>query len=244
MAKNDELDQLLCNERMTDKDFADFYEVLKIKCGVPIAQRVEFMNQSVRHAYGHKIVNFSRDCYSPDYSEIIRGTAKKLKIPVKDNNTLRELEDKIIIEVIEQIREQIIKTKGEEAWREIEKNVIEEIDRLIAEGVLPQDVAEELKKLRGAALFAALIGGRLAGFSLYIVITQAFYAISRWLGLGIGVAVAGPIIGPAIAFILGPVGWILAGVLIAFDLGNTEWGKVIPAVVLAISFRRRFEYGG
>jgi len=243
MAKNDELDQLLRNEKMTDKDFGDLYEVLKIKQGVPVLQRVEFVNQSIRHAYGHAAANIFRDCYDPDYDYIIRGIAKKLRVPVKEHNTLRELEDKIIIEVIEQIREQIIKTKGEAAWREIEDNIMQEIDRLIADGTLPQDVADELKKLRGAALFAALIGGRIAGFALYIVITQVFYAVSRALGLAIGVAVAGPILGPAIAFVLGPAGFILAGLLVAFDLGNTNWGKVIPAIVLSISFRRRFEYG-
>ena len=243
MAKNDELDQLLRNEKMTDKDFGDLYEVLKIKKGVPMLQRVEFVNQSIRHAYGHAAANVFRDCYDPDYDYIIRGVAKKLRIPVKDHNTLKELEDKIIIEVIEQIRERSIKEKGEDAWRESEKNIVAEIDRLIAEGVLPQAAADELKKLRGAALFAALIGGRLAGFSLYIVITQVFYAISRWLGLGLGVAVAGPIIGPAIAVVLGPAGLILAGLLVAFDLGNTNWGKVIPSIVLVICFRKRFEYG-
>jgi uncharacterized protein YaaW (UPF0174 family) len=243
MAKHDELDQLLRNDKMTDKEFSEFFTVLKVKEPVPVLQRVELTNQWVRHSYGHKAVNLFRDCYDPDYSEIIRGTANKLKIPVKETNTLRELEDKIVVEVIEQIREQIIKKEGIEAWEKIEKDIRYEIDRLIAEGALPEDVADELRKLRGAALLAAMIGGRLAGFTLYIIITQAFYAISRWLGLGISVAVAGPIIGPAIAFVLGPAGWILAGLLLAFDLGNTEWGKVIPAVVLAIAFRRRFEYG-
>jgi uncharacterized protein YaaW (UPF0174 family) len=241
MARNDELDLLLRHPKMSDEEFSALYQVLKVEEPVPVLQRVELTNQWIRHAYSHKVIGFFTDCYSPDYIEIIRGTAKKLKVPIKDHNTLEEIEDKIVVEVIEKIKEQIIKEKGEEAWQEIEQNVRDEIDRLIAEGLLPEDVAEDLKKLRGPALLAAMFGGRIAGFTLYIVVTQVFFAVSRWLGLGIGVALAGPILGKTIALILGPVGWLLAGLLVAYDLGNTEWGKVIPAVVLVISFRRRFD---
>lgn len=244
MAKNDELDAVLCDPRMTEKDFADLYEVLEIKTGVPDSERRIFFNTEIRHSYGHTFVNrLFREWFDPDYSEIARETAKKLKLPVKETNTLEEIEDKILVEIIELAREKIVKEQGEQAWKDIERSVEEEIARLVSEGKIPAQFAEEFSKLRGAALIAAIIGGRVAGFALFIVANQIFFAISRSLGLRIGVALAGPIIGRTLAFLLGPAGWALSAILVAFDLGNTNWRKVIPAIVMIISLRRRFRFG-
>ncbi len=243
MAQNDELDLLICDPRMTEKDFGDFYEILGVSVGVPVTERREFINREIRHSYGHTIANLRREWYEPDYITIVRATAQKLKVPIKDHQTLDELEDKILIEIIELAREQIIKEKGESAWKEIEKDIEEELARLIAEGSIPHHIADQIKNLRGAALMASLLGGRMAGFLLYIVVNQVFFAIARWFGISIGVAVAGPIIGRTLALLLGPAGWILSGILLVFDLGNTNWRRVIPSVTLAIVIRRRFKFG-
>ena len=242
MAKNDELDILLCDDRMTVKDFEHLYKVLSVTAYVPITERREIVNREIRHAYGHTITNLFREWFDPDYIQIVRATAERLRIPVKDHHSVDEIEDKIIIEIIELAREQITKEKGPEAWAEIERDVEDEVNRLIAEGKLPQDVADKLKNLRGAALMAALLGGRMAGFVLYIVANQVFFAIARWLGLGIGVAVAGPIIGRTLSILLGPAGWMLSAALLVYDFGNSNWSKVVPSVVMVISLRRRFRY--
>lgn len=146
------------------------------------------------------------------------------------------------MEIIDLAREQIIKDQGEAAWKEIEKQIEAEVARLIAEGKIPTHLADQIKNLRGAALLAAVFGGRMAGFLLYIVVNQVFFAIARLLGLGIGVAIAGPIIGRKFAVLLGPVGWLAGDILLAYDLGNPNWGRVIPAVVFAIALRRRFQF--
>lgn len=243
MAKNDDLDSLICDSRLTDADFDGLYEVLGIKGSVAITQRREILNREIRHAYGHAIANLFRGFFDPDYIAILKGTAERLKLPLKDHNTVDEIEDKILVEIIELARDQMIKEKGSAAWAEIERSVDAEVDRLIAEGKLPKDVADKLKNLRGAALIAAIVGGRFAGFALYIVANQIFFAIARFLGLGIGVALAGPIIGRVLAALLGPAGWLLAAALLVYDLGNTNWGKVVPAVVMVIVLRRRLRFG-
>ncbi len=67
MARNDELDQLLRDDKMTDKEFSELYTVLKVTEPVPVLQRIELTNQWIRHAYRHKAANLFRDCYTPDY---------------------------------------------------------------------------------------------------------------------------------------------------------------------------------
>jgi len=243
MAKDDELDTLLRDPRMTNKDFGDLYEALGIKTGTALPERVEFISKEIRHNYGHTIANLWREWYDPDYEEIVRATAKKLKIPVKDSNSLEELERKILVEIIEAAREQIIKEKGEQAWKDIEKSVEEEIKRLIAEGKIPAHIADEFTQLRGAALMAGLFAGRFAGFALYIFANQIIFAIGRLLSVTLSVFIVGPIIGRTLAFLLGPVGWLLSGLLVAFDLGDTNWRKVIPALTMVILLRLRFKSG-
>ena len=87
-----------------------------------------------------------------------------------------------------------------------------------------------------------LLAGRLGGFGIYIVANQLFFALARSLGLRIGVAVAGPIIGRTLAFLLGPSGWALATVWLFLELVDTNWKKTIAAVTMIAAFRRRFAW--
>jgi len=247
MSKKDGLDVVLSNQNLTASDWEGLVEILDVDYNYQQIKYddnklCEFFNQEIRHLYGHTIANIFRDCYEPDYIEVLKGCAEKLKITIKEHNSEEEIENKIIIEVIEIAKEKIIKEKGIEAWKQIEKEVEAEINKLIDEGKIPAEVAENLKQLRGPAMIAAIVGGRLAGFALYIVANQIFFALARFLGLRIGVAVAGPIIGKTLAFLLGPAGWLLAGLLVVFDLGNTNWKKVIPAVVLIATYRKKILY--
>ncbi len=244
MAKNDQLDLLLQDKRLTEEDWEGLAEVLRVKEELPAdpEERRVFINMELRHSYGHTVVNFFREWWEPDYEDIVRDVARKLKIPVRDHYKIEELEGKIVVEVIDSARERIVKKEGPEAWKKIEEEADREIGRLIEEGNIPKEMLENLKKARSMGVMTALVAGKLAGFKLYIVANQLFFSIARYLGLKVGVAVAGPIIGKVLAFLLGPAGWILAGLLLVFDLGNTSWKKVIPAVVLTASMRGRLLY--
>jgi uncharacterized protein YaaW (UPF0174 family) len=244
MSKNDELDLLLQDNRLTLDDWILFAKVFDLSSDIPHAHdKRKIINQELRHSYGHTMVNIFREWYEPDYQEIVRATALKMKIPAKEHHTTSELEDRIIVEFIDQIKEQIIKKEGLDAWKKIEKDAEEEIQQLINNEDLPKDILEELKKIRSGGVMIALYAGRLAGISLYLVANQLFFALSRYLGLGIGVAVAGPIIGKTLSFLLGPAGWILTTMWMVYDLGNTNWQKVIPGVFVAAVLRRKLDYG-
>lgn len=244
MAINDELDAIINDPRLTNEDWKSLADVLKIESILQKSksERREIINQEIRHNYGHTVVNIFRNAFEPDYVDpIVRDAAKKLDITVTSHR-IEEIEDKILIKVIEKAKEQIIKEKGQAAWRKIEEEVEIEIKRLIEAGDLPPGLADQLKQLRGIALVATLIGGKMAGFALYIVTNQVFFAIARSLGLRVGVAIAGPIIGGALSFLLGPAGFLIAGLSLVYDLGNTNWGKVIPAVVIIATIRKRLQY--
>ena len=245
MAKHDELDIVISNPKVEREEWEALGEILEISniMAMSLQERQKKVNQEIRHYYGHTFVNLTRNEYEPNYVEpILIETAKKLKVTVS-NHRAEDIEDKIMIKVIEIAREKIIKEKGQDAWDKIEKEIQDQLDELIRLGKIPKDTAEELLKLRGAAMIAALIGGKLAGFALYIVANQAFFAIARLLGLRIGVAVAGPIVGGALAFLLGPAGFALAGLTILYDLGNTNWKKVIPSIVMIAAIRKRLAFG-
>ncbi len=247
MAKGDELDTVI-QDLKDEEDWQSLAEVLNAKNSLPAAyqrnKRREFMNEQIRHkAYGHLFMEPFREWYEPDYVEIVRATAKKLEIKVRDSYTINVLEEKILVEVIERAREEIIKKDGEDAWREVERQAEEHLKQLIAEGRIPAAEAEWLKGLGPGAMMAALVAGRLAGFGLYIVANQIFFAISRYLGLEIGVAIAGPIIGRVLSFLLGPAGFIIGAILLFYGLGDTNWKKTIGAAVMIAILRRKLEYG-
>lgn len=245
MAKHDELDIVISNPKVEREEWEALGEILGISniMAMNLHERQKKVNQEIRHYYGHTFVNLTRNEYEPNYVEpILIETAKKLKVTVS-NHRAEDIEDKIMIKVIEIAREKIIKEKGQDAWDKIEKEIQDQLDELISLGKIPKDTVEELLKLRGAAMIAALIGGKLAGFALYIVANQAFFAIARLLGLRIGVAVAGPIVGGTLAFLLGPAGFALAGLTILYDLGNTNWKKVIPSIVIIAAIRKRLAFG-
>lgn len=244
MAKNDELDVVISSLKIEKEEWKALGDILEIPniMSMSLYERQKKVNQEIRHYYGHAFANIFRNEYEPDYVPILIDAAKKLNI-VTSNHRAEDIEDKIIIKVIESAREKIIEEKGQSAWNKIERETEDQLNELINLGKLPEDVVEELVKLRGAALMAALIGGRLAGFGLYIVANQVFFSIAKFLGLRIGVAVAGPIIGGTLAFLLGPAGFILAGITILYDVGNSNWEKVIPSIVVIASIRKRIAFG-
>ncbi len=240
MAIGDELDKLLADDRLLREDWEGIEKVLGIAVPTDASERRTLVSKEIRHNYGHTVFNMFREWYEPDYVEIVRATASELDIKVMDHYSVNYIEDQILSEVIDRARKNIIKEHGQAAWDKIVKQVEQDIDEMISKGGLSSAVMESLKKARGAGVVAMLISGNLAGFALYAVLNQTFFAIARFVGLRVGVAVAGPVIGTTVAFLLGPAGWLIAGLLLVFDLGNTSWKKTIPAVVIIASYRRKF----
>ncbi len=245
MSVCDELDLLLQDRRLTDDDWtalATSLEVTSEDLAGTWNHKRALVNRELRHSYGNTLANLARTEYEPDYAEIVRASAKKLRLQPKDHHGVAELGQKIVVELIDRAKEAIIKEKGRAAWDKIEAAAQADVEKAIEDGTIPADVAKRLKGIHGGAFLTALLAGRLAGFGLYIVANQVFFAMARFLGLRIGVAAAGPIIGKTLAFFLGPPGWVFGALWIAYDLGDTNWKKVMPAVATVAMLRARLRF--
>lgn len=239
MARNDELDGLIRDPLMTEEDWAFLREAMNPELQADIAK----INEYVRHTcYGHSVANLFRDTYEPDYLEIVRATAKKLKINVRDHHTVNDIEDRILVEIIDQMKDGIIKEKGQAEWDRIEREAEEELRKAAAEGRMPGADAKAVKGAAPGTIMALIYAGRLSGIGIYLWANRIFFAISRFLGLGIGVAVAGPIIGRLLSLLLGPPGWMLTAVWLIWDLGKTNWRKTIQAVIAIAILRRQIDF--
>jgi len=237
MAKNDGLDQVL--NSLSGDEFEAYREVFNVSDDEYNAapNKAFFFNKKIRETYVHFFSRPFKDEYSPDYKEIVEGTAKKLKISF-DGLDEEKIEEKILKRVLEITKENIIKEKGQDAWDDIEKEAEMKFREQVERGEIKGINVADLANLRGPALFAAILAGRFAGFGLYMFANQIFFAVARFFGLSIGVAVAGPIIGRVLAMLLGPFGWAIAAIMVAYDLGKTNWKKIIPIVVLTATYRK------
>lgn len=252
MSRNDELDLVL--QRIKSKeDWGNLAEICDCKSSIKVselsyAELIKKFNSEIRSNYGNTFVNIFRNEYEPDYAVILKDTAKKLKIKAVPNGMLSLydvecLEKEVLKVVLEQVKAQIVKEKGYQAWNEIETKAQQGMEKLYAEGKITLEEMNDLKKYAGAGGMIALITlGNLSGFLIYMIANQLFFAISRYLGLGIGVALAGPVIGQTLALLLGPVGWVLSGLWLLIGLGDTNWKKTIGAVVFIAAQRQQQKY--
>lgn len=260
MAIGDELDKLLSDPRLTQDDWEAFGKILGAALPIAPHERREAASKEIRHNYGHSIRNILRNWYEPDYDEIVQATADKLGIKIKDKDnrytvdatgsceipdatqkirhTVAEIEDHILVAIIEIAKAKIISEYGASSWEKIEHDVEQEIADRINAGDFPPDVLEQIKNARGTGLMAALVAGRLEGSDLYIASLQTFAAITKFVGLPIGVAPVGSAIA-CVPILFGPAGWIVSAAIFTYEFGNTNWKKTIPSVVTAAIFRRK-----
>lgn len=252
MSKGDTLDVVLCKINNIE-DWKTLVEICNCKNSIKPEELsqvglVKKFNQEIRSNYGHTLLNMFRNEYEPDYEEIVRETASKLKIEnVPDRlNDLADVEytERLIIgKILEEIRTTIIKKKGYAAWEKIEIDAQNNVEQLYRDGKISISDYNKYKKMLGSGgMIALIVAGKLSGFAIYMLANQLFFAIARFLGISIGVTVAGPIIGKTIAALLGPIGWVLAGLWMIADLGSTNWKKTICTVFFIALLRQQQKY--
>lgn len=84
MARNDELDSLLRDERITDDEWSAFGDALGISkiLSKNKTNRRYAVNEEFRHCFGHTFANFFRDKYEPNYKDpILKETFESIGMP-------------------------------------------------------------------------------------------------------------------------------------------------------------------
>lgn len=243
MAKGDELDLVLTDERLVDADFADLSECLGFERSPLPSDRRVFYNREIRHSYGHAFINVPKEWFDPGYREIVSAVARRFKARVAPGMTVEQIEDRILIEAVELARKRIIRLEGEAAWIRLERGVDEEVRKILTEGGMPSEAIEEFRKIRGAGLMAAALAGKFSGICLACLTNQLMFVMGRQFGWRAAISFARPAALRFTGLFFGPAGWLCTGALLAYDLGSSNWRKLIPATVLIISFRRRLQYG-
>ena len=242
--KNDALDVVL--KKITDEeDWQVLLEICDCKATIKLEEltntgRALAFNKEIRSNYGNNFVNIFRDEYSPDYSDILKATAEKLSIEnIPDYLTdydIEVLEYNIIVKILKMVKKQIIKARGFAAWDEIEKEAVDNIDKIYAAGKITSEYYTRLKNIAASSsIMEEIIAGKVSGFVLYVIINQIFFAISRYLGLGIDVRIGWPIF----TLLYSPLYPFLTDIYANRD---KNWKKTILTVVFIAVMRQKLKY--
>lgn len=246
MAKGDQLDIILCDPGLTWDDWetlGSIFELTNINQVSKLEKR-EMINRELRHAYGNTALNLFRNSYEPDYEEIVRKTAMILDLNEKaplQTATLAQIEEFIVLEILSRLKTQIIKESGLHAWHDIEDSVDSEVQKYLIAGKCPSCITSRFKALRGPALLAALLAGRMAGLPQYVAASELILALAQRFGFP-DLPMAGSLLERAIASLFGPLGWTASFFWLGLDMGDTNWKRVIPAVFVIASLRKRLHH--
>lgn len=160
------------------------------------------------------------------YHNMVYKTAKKLKVDSPKSYSTKKLEVKISQKVFKKV------------WNNMSPEQQEQFESKMKE--VAKEHGNEKTLFANAGVFGALTAAQLSGFGVYMLATTSLGAITGAMGITLPFAAYTAMTG-AISVILGPVGWIGAGLLALFTLGGREYKKLIPAIIY-VSMLRNKEY--
>jgi uncharacterized protein YaaW (UPF0174 family) len=184
---------------------------------------IESLRWNSQSVFGHIIGT------KPSYREILEQIFKELGIEEPDYEfySKKELE----IKITQQIFQAGLEKMSDKERKDFEKKL--------------QEISGEFDKTSEIAssgsLFAALGAAKLSGFGVYLLASSTLGALS-----GFGVVLPFAVytsISSTIAVVIGPVGWISAGLFAVWKLTGPNYKKLIPAIVFIAAARAKLEGG-
>lgn len=166
--------------------------------------------------------------YQPSYLEIVRQVASHLKVPYTTDDLPSQIEITIAQVTLQTLWERMTPEQRqamEEQWRKT-----------------AQEFGKIGSVLTSGSIFAALTAAQLSGFGIYLLASTSLYAITGMIGLTLPFAVY-TTMSSAIAVIIGPVGWIGAGLLALWMLNGPNYKRLVPAVLYVCMLRARQSLG-
>ncbi|HUY90500.1 MAG TPA: hypothetical protein VMV10_17315 [Pirellulales bacterium] len=163
----------------------------------------------------------------PDYSDLVIDACKQLNA-CEDGASLSEhetfLSEAIIVAALQRM-------KPRERMKFFEQQVNAH-ELMPAAGVNGPTLA-------GPATTAAMLGAaQMSGFGVYVASTTALGFVTHAVGVTLPFAVYTGLTS-TIAFVIGPAGWLTAGIWGWWKLTGPEWKKLIPALIYIIAVNSR-----
>lgn len=159
---------------------------------------------------------------NPSYKEIVKQVANKMKANYQPYFTTEQIEVAIAQKVMETVWERMTPEQRREMEREWLKTA--------------QQFGKGGEFARASGIFAALTAAQLSGFGVYLLATTALGTITGVMGIALPFAVYTTMTS-AIAVIIGPVGWIGAGLFAVWALTGPNYKKLVPAVLYVCALR-------
>ncbi len=161
----------------------------------------------------------------PSYSQIVRQVAKELDI--RDTSlSIKNLEVKISQKVLETVWEKMTPVQR----KRMEAELYRTAQKFDKGGALTGSTS----------IFAALTAAKLSGFGVYLLASTSLGALTGAIGVTLPFAIY-TTMSSTIAVILGPVGWIGAGLFAIWKLTGANYKRLIPAVVYVSMLRAHQE---
>jgi uncharacterized protein YaaW (UPF0174 family) len=211
-------DELILLSRVTDEERQGLATLIGCKSAAPedLVQAIHKESQSV----------FGRLFSKPlTYAEIVIQCLDKLKVGCNTSDPVPVLEAKLVHKVIGDAWARMTPAQREQLQHEMSRAAaIEGYDR---------------NRFASLGPIAALSVAQLSGFGIYLFATTALSAVTGVAGVVLPF-VAYTTMSSAISFVIGPVGWIGAGLFAIWKLTGPDYKKLIPAVLMIAALRDKY----
>ena len=154
----------------------------------------------------------------------------------------------IVCQVAEKLEIEHLGVKVEDLEVEIARKVFQTVwdkmapDQKMAMEAELRRAAQEFDKggaLAGSAsIFTALTAAQLSGFGIYLLASTALGILTSVIGVTLPFVVY-TTMSSAIAVIIGPVGWIGAGLFAIWKLTDANYKRLIPAILYVSALRAK-----
>ena len=180
---------------------------------------------------GHSVANVFRSMGLADelsYIKVYSDAAKKIGIDAKKSWSGPKIEEEISKKIVQDMMDKMTP----EQCAQLEEELAKEAQKLDKAGA----------KVGTGVTLAALVAAQASGFTVYLLASTALGAITSTLGITLPFAVY-TAMSSTIAVVIGPVGWAGLGIFAIYKLGNTNYKKLIPAIVAISALRNKQKLG-
>lgn len=153
------------------------------------------------------------------YEEIVRDVASRMKVAVKKEDGVEELEGAIIRKVLEE--------------------ALAKMDDAEKGQVMSEISGKDYSALNSGVTLATIAAGSLGGFATYRMAVIVANAVARTLtGTGLRFA-SNAALTRTLGVVLGPVGWVVTGLWTLADLASPAYRVTVPCVIQIAYMRQK-----